>query len=234
MTQAVYQEDPQSGPTALHFALPIKGSALEPKDTWQVLGMRGTGSQHVVIQDVFVPDAAISLRRPAGQWTLIFHLFASYPLPLIYAVHLGIAEAMRDAVLRLADRRRHDADFAPVIGEIENELSAARLAHRDMVQAAEACEEPGVETTNRIMTGRTLVGRAVGRRWPKRPWKRSAAARSIGLPALSVCSATCRARASIGRSRRCNCGSAGAPRWASASTTKSVQAGRRTSRRESA
>jgi alkylation response protein AidB-like acyl-CoA dehydrogenase len=123
--------------------------------------MRGTGSQHVVIQDVFVPDAAISLRRPAGQWTPIFHLFASYPLPLIYAVYLGLAEAMRDATLNLAQRRRGDADFAPVIGAIENELAAARLAHRDMVQAAETCEEPGAETTNRIMTGRALVGRAV-------------------------------------------------------------------------
>jgi alkylation response protein AidB-like acyl-CoA dehydrogenase len=162
VTQAVYQ-DPQSGPTALHFALPVKGPGLEPKDTWQVLGMRGTGSQHVAIQDVFVPDAAISLRRPAGQWTPIFHLFASYPLPLIYAVYLGLAEAMRDATLNLVQRRRGDADFATVIGEIENELAAARLAHRDMVQAAEACEEPGAETTNRIMTGRTLVGRAVTR-----------------------------------------------------------------------
>jgi alkylation response protein AidB-like acyl-CoA dehydrogenase len=160
MTQAVYR-DPQSGPTALHFALPIKGGAVEPQDTWQVLGMRGTGSQHVVINDVFVADAAISLRRPAGQWTPIFHLFASYPLPLIYAAYLGLAEAMRDATLRLAQRRRREADFAAVIGEIENELAAARLAHRDMVAAAEACDEPGAETTNRIMTGRTLLGRAV-------------------------------------------------------------------------
>jgi alkylation response protein AidB-like acyl-CoA dehydrogenase len=160
MTQAVYA-DPQSGPTALHFALPIKGGAVEPQDTWQVLGMRGTGSQHVVIKDAFVPDAAISLRRPAGQWTPIFHLFAAYPLPLIYAPYLGLAEAMRDATLRLSQRRRADPGFACVIGEIENELAAARLAHRDMVQAAEACESPGAETTNRVMTGRTLVGRAV-------------------------------------------------------------------------
>jgi alkylation response protein AidB-like acyl-CoA dehydrogenase len=44
---------------------------------------------------------------------------------------------------------------------MENELASARMAHRDMVEAADSCEDPGPETTNRIMIGRTLVGRAV-------------------------------------------------------------------------
>jgi alkylation response protein AidB-like acyl-CoA dehydrogenase len=57
---------------------------MEPQDTWRVLGMRGTGSQHVIIKDVFVPDAAVSLHRPAGKWIPIFHLSACIiPLPLI-------------------------------------------------------------------------------------------------------------------------------------------------------
>jgi acyl-CoA dehydrogenase len=35
------------------------------------------------------------------------------------------------------------------------------MAHRDMVEAADGCEQPGPETTNRIIVARTLVGRAV-------------------------------------------------------------------------
>jgi acyl-CoA dehydrogenase len=42
---------------------------------------------------------------------------------------------------------------------MENELAAARMAHRDMVEAGNTCE-PGPETTNRIFIARTLVGRA--------------------------------------------------------------------------
>jgi alkylation response protein AidB-like acyl-CoA dehydrogenase len=160
MTQAVY-DDPQDGPTALHFALPIKGGGIEPQDTWRVLGMRGTGSQHAAIKDVFVPETAISLRRPAGKWTPPFHLFASFPLPLIYAVYLGLSEAARDTAIGFASKRRDDPDLAHLAGEMENALAAARYAHRDMVEAVEACEKPGPETTNRIMIGRTLVGRAV-------------------------------------------------------------------------
>ena len=45
---------------------------------------------------------------------------------------------------------------------MENDLAAARMAHRDMVEAADT-GEPGPETTNRIWTARTLVGRAAMR-----------------------------------------------------------------------
>jgi acyl-CoA dehydrogenase len=40
-----------------------------------------------------------------------------------------------------------------------DELATARLAQADMVAAA-AASEPGRDTTDRIMIGRTLVGRA--------------------------------------------------------------------------
>jgi alkylation response protein AidB-like acyl-CoA dehydrogenase len=63
------------------------------------------------------------------------------------------------AVQRTRERGRDDADTCSLIGEMENELTIARLAHADMVATA-ATAEPGSESTNRIMTGRTLVGRA--------------------------------------------------------------------------
>ena len=65
MTQAVY-DDPETGPTVLHFALPTDDPAVIAQGNWRVLGMRGTGSHDVVIQDAFVPDAAISLRRTSA------------------------------------------------------------------------------------------------------------------------------------------------------------------------
>jgi len=163
ITQALH-DDPVAGPTVLHFALPLKGPDVEVQETWQALGMRGTGSHHVVIKDAFVPDAAISMRRPAGRWIPMFQLYACIiPLPLIYGVYLGIAEAMRDAALASARKRRDDRDLVALVGAMENELAAARLAHRDMVEAAAGCEQPGPEITNRIATGRTLTGRAVAR-----------------------------------------------------------------------
>jgi alkylation response protein AidB-like acyl-CoA dehydrogenase len=161
-TQAIY-DDPKAGPTVLHFAIPVTDPGVTPEDSWYVLGMRGTGSQDVLINDVFVPDSGVSLRRPAGKLSALFHLSPGMiPLPLVYAVYLGIAEAAYDKALAIARKRSGDPELPYLIGEMQNDLAAARMAHRDMVEAADTCE-PGLETTNRIWTGRTLVGRAVVR-----------------------------------------------------------------------
>jgi alkylation response protein AidB-like acyl-CoA dehydrogenase len=160
LTQAVY-DDPGAGPTALHFSIPLGRGGAEVQDTWRVLGMRATGSHDVVIKDAFVPDAAVSLRRPAGKWIPLFHLYACIiPLPLIYAVYLGIAEAARDKALAAARPRADDPGLVNLVGEMENDLASARMAQRDMVEAASACEQPAPEVTSRILIARTLVGRS--------------------------------------------------------------------------
>lgn len=47
-------EDPAKGPSSLHVMLPK--DQVEVDDTWFTLGMRGSGSKDVVLDDVFVPD----------------------------------------------------------------------------------------------------------------------------------------------------------------------------------
>jgi alkylation response protein AidB-like acyl-CoA dehydrogenase len=161
MTQAVY-EDAEAGPIVLHFAIPIQDAAVEIRDTWRALGMRGTGSHHVRFNDLIVPESAVSIRRPVGKWIPLFQLYACIiPLPLIYAVYLGIAEAARDTALAFARKRSAEDGLIYLVGEMENELATARMAHRDMAEAAEHCNDPGPETTNRVIIARTLVGRAV-------------------------------------------------------------------------
>jgi acyl-CoA dehydrogenase len=158
MTGAVW-DDPEGGPTVLHFPLSLKADGVRVLDTWHVVGMRATGSHDVTIEDAFVPDTAISGRRPQGKWHVLMHVASAHAFPLVYSVYLGIAEAARDlAVQRMRERGRGDADVCQLVGEMENELATARFAHADMVAAAAA--EPGPETTNRVMTGRTLTGRA--------------------------------------------------------------------------
>lgn len=159
MTSAVY-EDPENGATVLHFAVPLNapGVAIEP--TWQAMGMRGTGSHDIVLSDVFIPDAAVALRREQGKWHFIFHLISMIAIPLVYSVYVGVAEAARDRVIQLARKRPTEEHLCYLVGGLDNELMAARLALQHMISTA-VVSHPSFETTNQIMTGRTLVAKAV-------------------------------------------------------------------------
>ena len=159
MTMAVLDDPDGGGPTVVHVAIPFDAPGLEIKDTWHTLGMRGTGSHDIVLDGVFVPDAAIGLRRPAGRWSPAWHVVAMHALPLIYAVYVGIAEAARALAIRQAAGRGHDAGTQELVGRMENELATARMALRHMIDAA-APGRPDHETTNEVMIGRTVAGRA--------------------------------------------------------------------------
>ena len=156
MTSAVY-DDPTDGPTVLHFAAPLKGEGVTIAPTWQVMGMRGTGSDDVVFDGLFIPDAGIAGKRPQGKWHMLFHIISMIAFPLIYSVYRGVAEGARDRALELAKKRPADALLAQLVGEMDNALLGARLAHRRMVELAETAA-PGAYTTSEVMACRTLVG----------------------------------------------------------------------------
>lgn len=158
LTSAIYQ-DPENGATVLHFAVPMnaEGVAIEP--TWQAMGMRGTGSHDVVFADVFVPDAAVTVRREPGKWHPLFHIITMIAFPLVYSVYVGVAAAARDRAIELAMKRRTDEHLCYMVGGLENEMMAANLAIGHMISIA-ATSQPGFDTTNQIMTGRTLVAKA--------------------------------------------------------------------------
>ena len=157
-TSAVY-DDPEEGPTVLHFPAPLKGEGVSIAPTWQVMGMRGTGSDDVLFDGLFIPDAAIVGKRPQGKWHMLFHVISMIALALIYAAYLGVAEGARNRALELARKRPVDPLLAQLVGEMENRLLAARLAHRRMVEIAET-GTPGPDTTSEAMSCRTLVGQA--------------------------------------------------------------------------
>jgi alkylation response protein AidB-like acyl-CoA dehydrogenase len=157
-TMAV-DDDPAQGPTVVHFVIPFEAPGVTVHDNWRTLGMRGTGSHDVTLDGVFVPDAAISARRPSGRWSDVWHVVAATALPIVYSVYVGVAETARDVALREAARRRGEGAVQELAGAMETELAAARLALRSMIEAAGGgAVGPGV--TNTIMIGRTLAGQA--------------------------------------------------------------------------
>ena len=159
MTSAVYG-DPEAGATVLHFGVPMKAEGVKILDTWKTIGMRGTGSHDVELNNVFVADAAVGVKRPQGKWHPLFHIISMIAFPLVYSAYVGVAEAARDLVAERLRQRGAEPSAVSLVGSMENELASARLALQDMIGAA-ATNDPGSATTNRIMIGRTLVARGV-------------------------------------------------------------------------
>lgn len=158
MTSAVY-DDPEAGPTVLHFGLPFAAEGVTVLDTWDAMGMRGTGSHDVEIKGAFLADAAVSGRRPQGKWHPLFHIISMIAFPLIYSAYLGVAEAARDAALEAARRKPENPGLIALAGEMQTSFWTAETALEAMISRAETAE-PGPETTSDIMTGRTVTGRA--------------------------------------------------------------------------
>jgi alkylation response protein AidB-like acyl-CoA dehydrogenase len=155
MTGAIVR--PEGGPAqVIHFGLPTRAAGVSVLDTWHTMGMRGTGSQDIVIEDAFVPDAAVALSRDAGKWHPLFQIIATIAIPIIYAVYVGIAESARDIAVDLArgkPGRRHVVEAA---GRMDTALRAAQLGHRWMVETAER-NAPSAESVNEVMIGRAIV-----------------------------------------------------------------------------
>jgi acyl-CoA dehydrogenase len=158
MTMAIY-DDPRQGPTVLHIAVPLQAPGVTIHDNWRALGMRGTGSHDVTLDGVFVPEAAVGVRRPPGRWSPVWHVVATTALPLIYSVYVGVAEAARDLAVHAVAKRRDDAETQDDVGAMEVELATARLALNSMIDAAGG-ERMGPEVTNQVLIGRRLAGRA--------------------------------------------------------------------------
>lgn len=156
MTGAVLDSD--DGPLVLHFGIPMSSPHVKVLDTWHTIGMRGTGSHDVLIEGHVVPDAAVAVKRKAGEWHPVFQIIATIAFPLIYSVYLGVAESARDMAIAFAKRRAPGPHAVMLAGRMETELAAARLAHESML-AATRLNAPSADTINQVMIGRQLVGR---------------------------------------------------------------------------
>lgn len=156
ISSAVFDE-PGQPPMVLHFAVPMTSPHVRVIETWRTLGMRGTGSHDIEIDGHIVPEAAVNLKRKAGEWHPLFQIIGMIAFPLVYSVYLGIAESARELAIGMAKGRairRYNVDLA---GRMDTELTSARLALEYMVAIARQ-NAPSAASVNEIMICRQIVG----------------------------------------------------------------------------
>jgi indole-3-acetate monooxygenase len=154
-TSAVLEEKGEE-PMVLHFGIPMNSPQVRIDPVWKTLGMRGTASHDVVIEGHVVPEAAVLMKRKAGEWHPVFQTIATTALPLIYSVYLGVAESARDLAVALAKKRRPETHVRQLVGQMESEWRGAQLAHGHMLEVVNR-NAPSAETVNEVMIGKRLV-----------------------------------------------------------------------------
>jgi alkylation response protein AidB-like acyl-CoA dehydrogenase len=115
--------DAPGGPQIVHAFVARNSPGVTVVETWDTLGMRPTQSHDTVLDGVFVPDERVGRVVPAGDGTDPFLVgLLVWPLALISAVYLGIA----DRALELAvDSARHKRSVV---------IERGAMAYNPMVQ----------------------------------------------------------------------------------------------------
>jgi alkylation response protein AidB-like acyl-CoA dehydrogenase len=138
---------PDGRPDVRYLFVPVAEAEL--LDTWHVRGLRGTGTHHFAVDDVFVPAERTVLTEGAP-------LLENGPL---YRVPRTLAFASGDAAVALGVARSALAAFVELAGAYTPRRMVGHLRDQPMVQAdmghAEAC----------VRSGRALLTEAVRDVW---------------------------------------------------------------------
>jgi acyl-CoA dehydrogenase len=157
VTSAVFAGD--DGPEVLHFAIPMASEGIEIQRNWDTLGMRGTGSNDVIMTDVFVPAAAIVARRPVGTWHPMWDVIVPVALPIIVSCYVGLAEKAAEMAIDSAMGKPWQA---VAIGEMKTELAIAQMALANMIDMVDDYAfDPDLAITDAIVTRKAVAARGV-------------------------------------------------------------------------
>jgi alkylation response protein AidB-like acyl-CoA dehydrogenase len=157
VTSARYQ-DPEKGALVLHFPVPFKAEGVVIHNDWDTLGMRGTGSHTVELKGVFVPESAVTLARPQGEFHPFWNAVLSVAMPLILSAYVGIAEK----AAQLATGQARKGPHTPyLLGEMHNHLTNAQVLWGDMVRLVNEFDFAPLDSQgNAILVRKTLVANA--------------------------------------------------------------------------
>ncbi len=157
VTSAVLEGDGTS--EVLHFAVPMSSAGIEIQSNWDTLGMRGTGSNDIIMRDVFVPSTAVVARRPAGTWHPMWDVIVPIALPIIVSCYVGLAEQAAKLAIDAASGKPWQA---LTVGELKTELAVAEMALTEMTGIVDNYAfTPDLATTDAILVRKAIAARSV-------------------------------------------------------------------------
>ena len=153
-------DDPEQGLRVLNLAVPLTADGVTVLDNWDTLGMRGTGSNDIVFDDVFVPDDKVLANRPHGTVDPPLQVIAGIAFTIINGVYLGVAEAAFAAAVELAADRRDDPIVQRQVGLMAHRLRVAEWAWSGAADEIGDDPEPSMTSFAAVMAAKREIALA--------------------------------------------------------------------------
>lgn len=153
-------EDPDQGLRVLNMAVPLSAEGVTVLDDWDVLGMRGTASNSIVVDDVFVADDKVLANRPHGVIDGPLQVIFSIAFPIITAAYLGVAEAAYAAAVEAVGTRCDDVVVQRQVGLMADRLRVAAWALDGAIAAVGDDAQPSMDVVVDVMAAKREVALA--------------------------------------------------------------------------
>ena len=153
-------DDPEEGRIVLNVAVPLAGEGVTVLDNWDALGMRGTGSNDVELEGVFVPDERVLANRPYGVVDGPLQVISSIAFPIISGVYLGVAESAYQAAKAAATHKSDNVLVQRQLGLMKHKLQVASWALDGALAAVGEDPTPSHDTYLAVMIAKAEIAQA--------------------------------------------------------------------------
>ncbi|HEU5292688.1 MAG TPA: acyl-CoA dehydrogenase family protein [Cyclobacteriaceae bacterium] len=131
----VYDDGSQE--RVLHFSTPMNAEGVEIIYDWNAMGMRGTGSNSVNFNDVFVPEEKITLNRERGKWHPVWDAVSTLAFPVFISPYAGIVESINKRTIALFSKKASYESYGlSSLGEMNNHYQITNMALQKLIDNA--------------------------------------------------------------------------------------------------
>jgi alkylation response protein AidB-like acyl-CoA dehydrogenase len=158
-TMASY-DDAEQGRRVLNLAVPFASEGVSVLDSWDTLGMRGTASNDIVLEDVFVPDERVLANRPYGVIDPPLQVIGSIAFPIVSAAYLGVAEAAFTAAVDSVRQRSDSPTLRRQVGLMKHRLQVAGWALDAVLDLVGEDPAPSLDVLTSVMIAKREIALA--------------------------------------------------------------------------
>lgn len=155
-------EDDDGALRVINAGVPVASPGVRVLEDWDASGMRGTGSNTIELEDVFIPAERVLAERPWGVLDPPLQVILSIAIPIVTAAYLGVVDGIVDATLdslatSARTERREDPLVQRAVGHLATRVRIAEWALTGALATVGDDPQPSMDTVAAVMAAKAEV-----------------------------------------------------------------------------